>query len=67
MAARAEVVAATRERYAVSARAAKGAILLDEFIALGGLHRKHAIRLLRAPTKERGPRGRRVRPAMRRA
>ena len=57
MAARAEVAAATRERYAVSGRAAKGAIL-DEFVALTGLHRKHAIRLLRAPTEERRSRGR---------
>ena len=57
MAARAEVAAATRERYAAGGRAAKGAIL-DEFVALTGLHRKHAIRLLRAPPGERRPRGR---------
>ena len=57
MAARAEVTAATRERYAASGRAAKGAIL-DDFVALTGLHRKHAIRLLRAPPEERPPRGR---------
>ena len=57
MAARAEVAGAIRERYAASGRAAKGAIL-DEFVALTGLHRKHAIRLLRAPPEERPPRGR---------
>ena len=57
MPARAEVAAATRERRAASGRAAKGAIL-DEFVALTGLHRKHAISLLRAPTAERRPRGR---------
>ena len=60
MAARAEVAAAAaaaRERYAASGRTAKGAIL-DEFVALTGLHRKHAIRLLRPPTEERRPRGR---------
>ena len=57
MAARAEVAAATRERYAASGRAAKG-VILDELVALTGLHRKHAIRLLRAPPEERPPRGR---------
>ena len=57
MSARAAVTEVTRERYAASGRAAKGAIL-DEFVALTGLHRKHAIRLLRAPTEERRPRGR---------
>jgi hypothetical protein len=57
MAARAEVSAAIRDRYAASGRAAKGAIL-DEFVALTGLHRKHAIRLLGAPAAERHPRGR---------
>ena len=57
MAARAEVAAATRKRSAASGRAAKG-VILDEFVALTGLHRKHAIRLLRAPPGERRPRGR---------
>lgn len=57
MAARAEVSAAIRERYTTSGRAAKGAIL-DEFVALTGLHRKHAIRLLGAGSAERRPRGR---------
>ncbi len=57
MAARAEVTAATRERYAAGTKAAKSAIL-DEFVALTGLHRKHAIRVLSAKGTERRPRGR---------
>ena len=57
MAARAEVMAATRERYATSGKAAKSAIL-DELVALTGLHRKHAIRVLSAKGVERRPRGR---------
>ena len=57
MAARAEVTAATKDRYAASRRAAKGAIL-DEFVALTGLHRKHAIRLLGSGRGETRPRGR---------
>ena len=57
MAARAEVAAATRERYGASGRAAKGAIL-DEFVALTGLHRKHAIRVLSAKGPKKLPRGR---------
>ena len=57
MAARAEVTAAIRERYAASGRAAKG-VILDEFVAVTGVHRKHAIRLLSAKGAERRPRGR---------
>ncbi|MBA3585690.1 MAG: hypothetical protein H0W36_14445 [Gemmatimonadetes bacterium] len=57
MAARAEVSAAIRDRYAASGRAAKG-LILDEFVAMTGLHRKHAIRLLRARPEERCLRGR---------
>ena len=57
MVARAEVTAATKDRYAASGRAAKGAIL-DEFVALTGLHRKHAIRLLGPGRAETRPRGR---------
>lgn len=57
MAARAEVSAAIRERYSASGRAAKG-VILDEFVALTGLHRKHAIRLLGAGPEERRSRGR---------
>ena len=57
MAARAEVTAAIRERYWASGKAAKGAIL-DEFVAVTGVHRKHAIRLLSLKGAVRRPRGR---------
>lgn len=49
--ARAELVNAIRERYAASSSTDKHRIL-DEFVALTGYHRKHAIRLLRATTSE---------------
>jgi hypothetical protein len=44
-------------RYASSSRRERGRIL-DEFTAVSGLHRKHAMRLLRAgqPDRRRGPR-----------
>ena len=57
MATRAEVAEALQARYAASGRSAKG-VILDEFVALTGLHRKHAIRLLRAQAGKRRPRGR---------
>ncbi len=57
MAARAEVSAALRDRYAASGRAAK-TVILNEFVALTGLHRKHAIRLLGTGSLEKRPRGR---------
>jgi hypothetical protein len=57
MAARAEVTEAIRERYVASGKGAKGAIL-DEFVALTGVHRKHAIRMLTATGARRGPQGR---------
>ena len=73
MAARAEVTAAIRERYRASGKAAKSGIL-DEFVAVTGVHRKHAIRLLsegnrppaaRPPEDPLRPRGRRgAGPAM---
>jgi len=47
MATRDEVVAAVVERYARSSRLERGRIL-DEFVALTGHHRKHAMRLLRS-------------------
>jgi hypothetical protein len=47
MATRDEVVAAVVERYALSSRLERGRIL-DEFVALTGHHRKHAMRLLRS-------------------
>jgi hypothetical protein len=43
--------------HAARGRAAKG-VILDEFVALTGLHRKHAIRLLSARSPARRPRGR---------
>ena len=57
MAARAEVTAAIRERYRASGKAAKSGIL-DEFVAVTGVHRKHAIRLLSPKGIDRRPRGR---------
>src|SRR3982750_1771734 len=62
MATRDELVAAIAERYAQGNRAERGRIL-DEFTAVTGFHRKHAMRLLRAglPSRLSGPRpGRRV-------
>src|ERR1700747_1473695 len=62
MAARDEVVAAGADRYARGDRGERGRIL-DEFAAVAGYHRKHAMRLLRAGQVNRrcGPRpGRRV-------
>lgn len=62
MATRAELVTAISGRYVLGGRAEK-ARMLDEFVALTGFHRKHAMRLLRGdcePAKN-GPRpGRRV-------
>src|SRR5215468_4034756 len=62
MAARDELVAAVADRYARGDRGERGRIL-DEFAAVPGYHRKHAMRLLRAGqvTRRWGPRpGRRV-------
>jgi hypothetical protein len=47
MATRDELVDALAGRYAASNRKKRGRIL-DEFVAVSGLHRKHAMRLLRA-------------------
>ena len=57
MATRDELVVALAGRYASSDRKERGRIL-DEFAALSGLHRKHAMRLLRAgqPNRRSGPR-----------
>jgi hypothetical protein len=57
MAARDELVAAIAGRYAQGDRAERGRIL-DEFAAVTGFHRKHAMRLLRAGqvTRRCGPR-----------
>src|SRR5690349_20171006 len=62
MAARDELVAAVADRYARADRGERGRIL-DEFAAVTGYHRKHAMRLLRAGQVNRrgGPRpGRRI-------
>ena len=58
MATRDELVAVVAERYARSARKDRSRIL-DEFTAVGGLHRKHAMRLLRMRSEPSGPRRRR--------
>jgi hypothetical protein len=60
MATRDELVVVLRERYGRSGRAERGRIL-DEFAAVTGFHRKHAMRLLRGgqPNRQRGPRPRR--------
>jgi hypothetical protein len=60
MATRDELVAVASERYLRSTRKDRGRIL-DEFGALTGLHRKHAMRLLRGGTcrEQSGPRLRR--------
>src|SRR4051794_38931844 len=62
MAARDELVAAITGRYSQADRTERGRIL-DEFTAITGFHRKHAMRLLRAgqPSRRSGPRlGRRA-------
>jgi hypothetical protein len=70
MATRDEVVAAVVKRYARSSRLERGRIL-DEFVALKGHHRKHAMRLLRAGgagrTERRARRARVYDAAMREA
>lgn len=52
MATRDELVAALAGRYAVASREERGRIL-DEFTAVSGLHRKHAMRLLRSGRSRR--------------
>jgi len=62
MAGRDELVAAIAGRYSQADRTERGRIL-DEFTAVSGFHRKHAMRLLRGgqPTLRSGPRpGRRI-------
>lgn len=49
--ARQELAKAIRERYVASSATDKHRIL-DEFVALTGYHRKHAIRVLRSTTSE---------------
>jgi hypothetical protein len=50
MATKGELLAAIGDRYRVSGRAERSKIL-DEFVAVTGYHRKHAIRLLRPKPK----------------
>ena len=62
MTAQGELVAAIAGRYSQADRTERGRIL-DEFTAITGFHRKHAMRLLRAgqPNRRSGPRpGRRT-------
>jgi len=58
MATRDELVAAVAERYARSDRVERGRIL-DEFVAVTGHHRKHAMRLLRGGGSRDDRQGRR--------
>src|SRR4051794_41222475 len=48
MATRAELLEVVRERYG-GARPPERRLILDEFVAVSGYHRKHAIRVLRQP------------------
>ena len=68
MTTRKELVEALRARYRDAAVADKVKIL-DEFVALTGYHRKHAIRILReeVPSKERRARDRLYDKAVRQA
>ena len=54
MAARDELVAAIAGRYSQADRTERGRIL-DEFTAITGFHRKHAMRLLRAGPSGQAP------------
>ena len=56
MTARDELVNALARRYAVAGRAEKTRIL-DEFVAIAGFHRKHAMRLLRCDASARRSEG----------
>ena len=56
MTARDELVNALARRYAVAGRAEKTRIL-DEFVAIAGFHRKHAMRLLRCDAAARRSEG----------
>jgi hypothetical protein len=47
-----EIVAALRTRYEQSSKLEKG-VILTEFTAVSGYHRKHAIRLLNPPAEAR--------------
>ena len=57
MATRGELLGVLRERYA-SALPVERRRILDEFVAVSGYHRKHAIRLLRSAARAADQRGR---------
>lgn len=60
MATRRELLNAVRDRYAGKSRVEKGRIL-DEFVAVTGYHRKHAVRLVNQPHRDQPKRtGRRI-------
>jgi hypothetical protein len=54
MSTRNELVTALTERYARSSKSERS-VILDEFVAVSGYHRKHAIRLLGARQKKAAP------------
>ena len=54
MSTRNELVTALTERYARSSKSERS-VILDEFVAVSGYHRKHAIRLLGARQKRAAP------------
>jgi hypothetical protein len=54
MATRDELIVAVRDRYGQATPDEKGRIL-DEFVAVTGFHRKHAMRVLRAARRRRRP------------
>ena len=60
MATRKELIEAVRIRYERASHTEKGRIL-DEFTAVAGYHRKHAIRVLKPEVKERTQERRRSR------
>ena len=62
LATRTEVLGATRSRYIEASKKDKSRIL-DEFVAIVGCHRKHAVRLLRRgdePTTRSVPKDQRI-------
>ena len=61
--ARDELVAALRDRYQRATRSEK-ALILNEFVAVSGYHRKHAIRVLCGAEQHREQRPRSSRPRL---
>ncbi len=54
MATRKELIEAVGARYRACDRSSKGKVL-DEFVAVTGFHRKHAMRVLRQEASDRTP------------